>query len=113
MFDEFCYVFTTCSTRPLSIVNSDNRNLANVFRLKITPLLEAWVSDAQPGFIKGRCLLSNVVELDAAAMRIGLISSRGAIILYHFRAAFPCIFQEYLWAVLSSLGMPQTLIQAL
>jgi len=38
--DEVGYVFAPASTRPLSVVNSDNRILANIFRLKISPILE-------------------------------------------------------------------------
>ena len=48
-------------TRPLNVVNTDNRLIANAVRLHVEPLLEQWVSPMQQGFLKGRSLLSNVV----------------------------------------------------
>jgi len=97
-------VFTPSSTRPLSVVNADNRILASTLRLKVAPLLESWVSTAQRGFIKGRHLLNNVVDIDWQAMRVSLRSQRGAIMLFDFGAAFPSLSHEYLWRTLASLG---------
>jgi hypothetical protein len=35
-------LFKTSSTRPLSVVNADNRLIANAFRLKLAPIMASW-----------------------------------------------------------------------
>ena len=106
-------VFEVSATRPLSVVNTDNRILANALRLTITPKAETWVSPQQRGFISGRYLLANVVDIDFEAMRVSLSHSRGVLVLFDFRAAFPSLAHDYLWKVLEKLGMPPPLIRAL
>ena len=106
-------VFEVSATRPLSVVNTDNRILANALRLTITPKAETWVSPQQRGFISGRYLLANVVDIDFEAMRVSLSHSRGVLVLFDFRAAFPSLAHDYLWNVLEKLGTPPPLIRAL
>ena len=54
-------------TRPLSIVNTDNRLIANAHRIRWEPTFARWVSRAQQGFIKAdRCsqiLLTSTTRL--------------------------------------------------
>ena len=45
--------------RPLSLVNTDNRLMANAYRLRVEPLLDKVISPAQRGFLPGRSMLSN------------------------------------------------------
>lgn len=111
--EEHGHVFTPSGTRPLSVVNADSRILASALRRRISPLMEGWISGAQRGFIKGRYLLNNVVEIDWEAMKVSWKSSRGAIILYDFQAAFPSVSQEYIWRTLEVLRVPQPLLQML
>ena len=106
-------VFTPAKTRPLSIVNTDNRLIANVFRLMLEPIINQWVSDMQRGFLTGRSMLSNVVDIDLEAMRISLKHPRGSIILFDFAAAFPSLSQEYMWQVLSHIGLPPGILEAI
>ena len=51
--------------RPLSLVNTDNRLMANAYRLRVEPLLDKIISPAQRGFLPGRSMLQNVVEIDS------------------------------------------------
>eukprot|EP00974_Lingulodinium_polyedra_P025634 2477097-Lingulodinium_polyedra.AAC.1 len=46
--------------RPLSIVNTDNRLVANALRLRIEPILAQAISEMQQGFLAGRSMLKNV-----------------------------------------------------
>ena len=55
--DDSTPVYEPKGTRPLSIVNSDNRLMANALRLKMAPTIEKWVSKAQRGFLTDRSLL--------------------------------------------------------
>ena len=97
-------------TRPLSIVNTDNRVMANAVRIALEPVFERWVSEVQRGFLAGRSLLANVVDIDHEAMRVSLRCRHGAIILFDFRAAFPSISHDYIFKVLSHMGIPQELL---
>ena len=99
-------VYEPKATRPLSIVNSDNRLMANALLIKMAPTIERWVSEAQRGFLTNRFLLQNVVDVDFEAMKVSLRSSNGAIVLFDFEAAFPPLNHSFLWATLEHLGLP-------
>jgi hypothetical protein len=94
------------ATRPLSIVNTDNRIIASAARLKWEPILGAWTSKMQQGFLKGRSIIGNLIDIDTEAMEISLRSDRGALVLFDFSAAFPTISQEYIHRVLEYIGVP-------
>jgi hypothetical protein len=61
----------------------------------------------QQGFLGGRSIIKNLIDVDTEAMTISLKSDRGAIILFDFKAAFPSISQEYIHRVLQRTGMPE------
>ena len=77
-------VYSPGKTRPLSIVNTDNRIIANAYRLMMEPIVIKWVSDMQKGFLQGRSMISNVVDIDFEAMRISLNYAHSAIVLFDF-----------------------------
>ena len=95
------------NTRPLSIVNTDNRIIANAMRSKWEPVFNEWVSCAQKGFLKHRCMLSNILDIDAEAMVISMKEKYGGLILFDFRAAFPSVSHEFMMGVLEGLGIPK------
>ena len=94
------------STRPLSIVNTDNRLIANSYRYCWEAIFAHWVSGKQRGFLPGRSMMSNVVDVDYEAMTVSLTAEFGALILFDFKAAFPSISHDYLFDVLRHLGLP-------
>ena len=49
--------YTPAGTRPLSFVKTDNRILASAARLRGEPVFVLWVSDLQPGFLRGRLMI--------------------------------------------------------
>eukprot|EP00972_Heterocapsa_arctica_P090036 13283256-Heterocapsa_arctica.AAC.1 len=57
--------FTPATTRPLSLVNTDNRLLCCAYRLLMEPKIAKLISLLQNGFISGRKILNNVIEVDA------------------------------------------------
>ena len=105
--------FDPASTRPLSIVDSVNRIIASIFRLALERATACWVSSFQQGFVPGRELLLNVVEVDWAAQKISLTHTRGAIVLLDFKAAFPSVAHDYIWEALTCIGIPASPINAL
>jgi hypothetical protein len=99
--------YEAAATRPLSLVNTDNRLLANAARIRWEPVFNAWVSEMQRGFLKGRSMIGNIVDVDYEAMTVSLKYERGALILFDFRAAFPSMSHEYMFEVLSRIGVPE------
>ena len=60
----------------------------------------------QRGFLTGRPMLRNVMEIDWSAQKVSLMSRSGAVVLFDFRAAFPSLSHAYLHAALRALGLP-------
>ena len=104
--EEVGTYYTAGGTRPLSIVNTDNRLIANAARLRWEGLLSGWITKNQQGFLNGRSILSNLIGLDTAAMHTALEGPNGAIIIFDFAAAFPSVSQEYLMETLRHIGLP-------
>eukprot|EP00959_Pyramimonas_sp_CCMP1952_P368343 7715802-Pyramimonas_sp.AAC.1 len=88
--------FDPGDTRPLNIVNCDNRILANAVRKRIEPFLSEWVSHMQRGFLPGRSLLANVVDIDHAVMQCALCEESGVAVFLDFNAAFPSVSHQFL-----------------
>ena len=61
--------FSPKDTRPISIVNADNRIIANVFRKVLAGFAERVCSKDQRGFLNNRFLLVNKVDTDFEARR--------------------------------------------
>ena len=76
--------FTGDCTRPLALVNTDNRIIASAARITWEPLLNNYISSYQQGFLKGRQMLSNVLDIDYTSMTVSLKCERGALLLFDF-----------------------------
>ena len=98
--------FLAEETRPLSIGNTANRLLASAYRLRWEPLLAPRISPYQRGFLPGRSMLRNVVEVEHDAMMAALEREDAALVLFDFKAAFPSVSRTYLLAALESAGLP-------
>jgi len=95
--------------RPLAIVNTDNRLMANAVRCRVEPLLEKAISAAQRGFLLGRSMLQNVVELDCEMRAASLQRERAAAVFFDFAAAFPSLAHDFMMDVLSFLASRRAL----
>ncbi|CAK0884647.1 unnamed protein product [Prorocentrum cordatum] len=103
------------STRPLSLSNCDNKLLSSAIAVPIAKVAEDKVDKAQRGFIKGRQMLDNIVEVDSnltiwSAM-CGCKNAGSA--LFDLKAAFPSIHHMFIWACLRALGIPEFVIAAI
>ena len=108
--DEAGTYFSPGNTRPLSIVNTDNRLIANAARLRWESILDKWISSNQQGFLPGRSMLSNLVALDTTSMHTALSGPNGAVVLFDFRAAFPSLAPGFLFQMLRRIGIPENAI---
>ena len=103
-------IFTPDATRPLNIVNTDNRIIANAARLRWEDTINEWISPQQQGFLRSRSILQNLMDIDLASMLTALGKSKGCTILFDFSSAFPSISQKYLIELFSELGIPESAI---
>jgi len=94
-------------TRPLALVNTDNRIIANAARITWEPILGTYISRAQQGFLKGRHMLHNVIEIDYDAMTVSMKCERGMLVLFDFKAAFPSVAHDFLKTSLAAVGLPE------
>ena len=68
-------------------------------------LSKLFLSDMQRGFLQGRSMLSNIIDVDFHAMKISLLHSGGAAVLFDFEAAFPSLSQEFMWTTLEHINV--------
>ena len=63
----------------------------------------------QRGFIRGRSMLSNVVDVDEKMQHTSLCNDGGGALFFDFAAAFPSVSHDFLRAAFRSLGWPRWL----
>ena len=104
-----CPMFLPADTRPLSIGNADNRLIASAVQHRIEPILGRWVTKEQRGFINGRSMLANVVDIDESMQSASLEREQGVAIFLDFAAAFPSLSHKFIHVTLRELGIPEAL----
>ena len=104
-------VYTAADTRPLCIVDTANRLIANAARLRWEQNLNEWLDKQQHGFLPRRSMLANVVELEGESMHSSLRHQAPATVLFDFSAAFPSISQKFLFRILEKLGFPRSAVR--
>ena len=105
--------YTANNTRPLSIVNCDNRIVASAARNRWEHYLASWILPRQQGFLSNRSIIRNLLQLDTASMITSLTQPDGACVLLDFASAFPSISQEFLFEVLRHIGLPRNSLNLL
>ena len=90
----------------MNITNTAIRILANAVRLKIEPIISPEISEVQRGFIAGRSMLANVVDVDSGMQHTSLNFEHGLAIFPDFAAAFPSVDHDLIHDFLESLDWP-------
>lgn len=75
-------VYNASVTRPLNVVNTDNRIIASAVRLVLEPVLAPSITPDQRGFLSERSMLANVVDIDEA-MCEGALAANGSLAFFH------------------------------
>ncbi len=70
-----------------------------------------FIHASQRGFLRGRNMLRNIVDIDFAAQTVSIKHRRAAILLFDVKAAFPSLSHDFLWETLAAL--PGEFIRAL
>lgn len=87
--------FAAKDTRPISIVNADNRIIANLFRNVLASFANRICGKEQRFFLLHRYLLENVIEIDFEARKMYIQGGKGAMLLIDLTAAFPSLSHDY------------------
>jgi hypothetical protein len=100
--------------RPLNLSNSDNKLVALALNGRLSELCQLTVAAPQRGFVAGRHLEDNLFDLEAAAISLSATNlKRSAAILFDFRTAFPSLAHDWIFAVLTRMGIPSYFILAI
>jgi len=100
--------------RPLSLKNTDNKTIAGLTNNRLSPVLSKQSFWIQRGFIRGRSMLRNTLDLDTvmrlASFRTDLFP---ILVLFDFAAAFPSIFHCWLLTIIEFSGLPVGMINVI
>ena len=94
-FDRFC---------PISLCNSSCEIIAKLLANRFKPLLGKLISPLQGGFVKGRNILDNVIQVQEAMHSSYLRKEKGMIIKLDMKNAFDRVKLSFLYDVLLSFG---------
>ena len=75
-------VYEASSMRPLNITNTDNRVLCSAIRLHVEPIVAPGIDATQRGFLRGRSMLANVVDIDEAMAHAALEEDDAAAVFF-------------------------------
>ena len=104
-------------TRPLNMRNSDNKTIASVFNAKIKHHIAPLVPKSQNGFVPGRQLVQNILDIDSAGRIAALqaeaswsddsmITDVPAMVFFDFKAAFPSVSHDWLRTIIDRFELP-------
>ena len=88
--------YTPENTRPLSVVSTDNRLMAAAVKIALRDYLEAWISEAQQGFLNGRSTLSNTFLMNTHSKLYSLQHPPQRFGVFDLKAAFPSVDHEFM-----------------
>ena len=96
--------------RPISLCNSTYKIMAKLLVNRIKPLLQKLISLAQGGFVKGRHILDNVIQVQEALHSSHSRKEQGMLIKLDMCNAFYRVNRSFLYRVLLSFGFSQDFI---
>ena len=110
-------------TRPVSLANSDSKICEIALGKPLAGALASWASPDQRGFLEGRMMVDNVIEIDTYGRiatlaggswheHAGRHTSLAVMAFFDFAAAFPSLAWMDLWMCMSYCGLPRPYIRA-
>ena len=90
------------NVRPLNVTNCDNRLIASAARIALEPWTEPTIASSQRGFLHGRSMLANIVDVDEAMGLAALSGDRGMAFSFDLAAAFPSVEHQFFFCPFSA-----------
>ena len=88
---------TADQTRPLTLSNTDSKTFSSTINNTLKTYLPIVTLEAQRGFVAGRSITDNVIELEGLGMQaVAHVESSAALISFDIKAAFPSLAHQYL-----------------
>ena len=103
-------IFEAANVRPLNVTNSDNRLIASAIRGLIEPIVGPRIMEVQRGFVGGRSMIANLLDVDCAMISGAFESDDAAALFFDFAAASPSVEQDFMMRVFEKLGWPRWLL---
>ncbi len=85
----------------------DNKLICSVLYFKLRGVTAKWANPAQRGFVAGRRLMQNPVDLDAAARLHGCGSARAEkplLAFFDLSAAFPSLAHDWICKAMAAMA---------
>ncbi len=108
--DDGSAIFDAKGVRPLNVTNSDNRLIASAVRLALEPMIDPLIIGDQRGFLTGRSMIANLLDVDEAMIKQAGVVEDGMAVFYDFAAAFPSIEHRFFHEFFRHLGCPAWLL---
>ena len=100
--------------RPSCLGNADAKLLTAAAVPPLNYCAEFGCHQDQNGMIKGRSMFNSILELEAGGLRCSALNGHDpALFLTDFWAAFPTLFHDWIFFVLSKMGIPKWLFDFL
>lgn len=102
---------TPDNVRPLSLSNTDCKLVTNAIAAPMNRVARVTVDGRQRGFVEGRQMLDNVIDLESMGITAQMRNATNAAFIFmDFAAAFPSILHDWILFVLSTIGFPNWLL---
>ena len=114
--DEIAIERDSKDTRPISLKNSDNKIVSSVGNFSLSAPIALGSCRLQRGFIRGRQLIHNVLDLDTDGRCLAMQEDRHAksvFVFWDFAAAFPSLAHGWIHLILSASESPDGLLEAI
>ncbi len=102
--------FEAGGVRPLNVTNCDNRLIASAVRITLEPIIGPLITNDQRGFLSGRSMLANLLDIDEAMIKAAAQGENGMAFFLDFAAAFPSIEHDFFKQFFVKLGWPLWLV---
>eukprot|EP00253_Pinus_taeda_P007380 PITA_07380 len=99
--------------RPISLCNASYKILAKLLANRMKPMLPRIISSAQGGFVKGRHILDNVIQVQETIHSSKQRKEKGMIIKLDMANAFDRVNRAFLSKVLLSFGFSMQFVNLL
>jgi hypothetical protein len=102
------------STRPISLSNTASKFFALAVNRPLAQVANLTVHPRQRGFLAGRSLIDNVLEIEGYGQSYAIADANDpAILLFDIAAAFPSLAHQWLFVVLQKMRIPRFMIHCI
>ena len=101
-------------TRPISLSNTASKFFALAINRPLAMVARVSVHPRQRGFVGGRSLTDNIIEIEGYAQSYVIAEATDpAILLFDIKAAFPSLAHQWLFVMLGRMRVPRFITNAI